>query len=111
MKSTSLKVTVTNAPVVGGDTSDTGTERMGRQMSAEPDKIAEVEGVLDTPYCCYIEPAQDAAGHPRPCRNDALWHIAFGGGPDDYTYACTPHAGVMISNTGAPFVTVTRIVD
>jgi hypothetical protein len=55
--------------------------------------------------CCHIE------NKTTGCENDATWHIAFGGGPDDYTLACTDHLGTLMDAIPSPFFTVTRNID
>ncbi len=59
------------------------------------------EVVPDT--CCHIEDKTTG------CESEAVWYVAFGGGPDDYTLACTEHVGTLMDNTDVPFFTVTRI--
>jgi len=48
-------------------------------------------------YCCHIELYSVSRGHGDQCKDDAEWTITFGPGPDDYTEACTPHVGDMLT--------------
>lgn len=56
-------------------------------------------------YCCYIESLSeehdgltlsDELLRELSCWEDAEWEICYGPTPDDYTHACSNHAGWLL---------------